>query len=62
MRRIRVVLWVVLVMAMLAMSAGSAAAGSKPTSVLESSLSAQETQSGDVDRTFELASSGDRWL
>jgi hypothetical protein len=37
MKRIRVVLCVVLVMAMLAMSAGPAAAGSKPTSVIESS-------------------------
>ena len=62
MRRIRVVLCVVLVMAMLAMSAGPAAAGSKPTSALDPGLTAQEPQSGDVDKTFEVASSGDRWL
>jgi hypothetical protein len=62
MTRIRVVLCVVLVMVMLAMSAGLAVAGSNPNSVLESSLTAQETQSGDVDKTFEVASSGDRWL
>jgi hypothetical protein len=62
MRRIRVVVCVVLVMAMLAVSAGPAAAGSKLTSVIESSLTAQEPQSGDVDKTFEVASSGDRWL
>ena len=62
MRRIRVVVCVVLVMAMLAMSAGSAAAGSRPTSGLEPSLAAQEPQSGDVDKTFEVASSGDKWL
>jgi hypothetical protein len=38
MKRIRVVVWVVLVMAMLAMSAGPAAAGSKPTSALDPGL------------------------
>jgi hypothetical protein len=37
MRRIRVVLCVVLVIAMMVMSAGLAAAGSKPTSVIEPS-------------------------
>ena len=62
MRRIRVVLCVVSVMAMLAMSAGPAAAGSRPTSVLEPSLATQEPQTGDVDKSFEVASSGDRWL
>jgi hypothetical protein len=62
MRRIRVVLCVVSVMTMLAMSAGPAAAGSKPTSMLDSGLTAQEPQSGDVDKTIEVASSGDRWL
>ncbi len=60
MKRIRVVLCVVLVMAILAMSAGSAAAGSKPTSMLDPGLTAQEHQSEDVDKTFEVASSGDR--
>jgi hypothetical protein len=62
MRRIRVVLCVVSVMTMLAMSAGPAAAGSKSTSMLDSGLIAQEPQSGDVDKTIEVASSGDRWL
>jgi hypothetical protein len=42
MRRIRVVLCVVLVMAMLAMSAGPAAAGSKRTSVVEPSLTGSQ--------------------
>ena len=46
MRRIRVVLCVVLVIAMLAMSVGPAAAGSKPTSMLDPGLIAQEPQSG----------------
>ncbi len=75
-------------MAMLAMSAGPAAAGSNPNSVLEPSLTgskptsaldpglagskrtgmldpgltAQEHQIEDVDKTFEVAISGDRWL
>jgi hypothetical protein len=75
-------------MAVMAMSAGPAAAGSKPTSVLEPSLTgskptapldpglagskrtsvvepslaAQEPQSEDVDKTFKVASSADRWL
>jgi hypothetical protein len=49
-------------MTMLAMSAGPAAAGSKSTSMLDSGLIAQEPQSGDVDKTIEVASSGDRWL
>jgi hypothetical protein len=43
MKRIRVVLCVVLVMALLAMSAGPAAAGSKPTSVLEPSLTGSKS-------------------
>ena len=38
MKRIRVVLCVALVMAMMAMSAGPAAAGSKPTSMLDPGL------------------------
>ena len=62
MRRIRVILCLVLVMAIMAMSAGSAAAGAKPTSMLDPGLAAQEPQSEDVDKTFEVASSGDRWL
>lgn len=45
MKRIRVVLCVVLVMAMLAMSAGPAAAGSKRTSVLEPSLTGSKSVS-----------------
>ena len=62
MRRVRVVLCAVSVMAMLAMTAGPAAAGSRPTTVLEPSLTAHEPESGDVGKTFEVASSGDRWL
>jgi hypothetical protein len=46
MRRIRVVLCVVLVMAMLAMLAGPAAAGSKPTSVIEPSAHSIYTGGG----------------
>jgi hypothetical protein len=74
-KRIRVVLCVVSVMAMMTMSAGSATAGSKPTSaldpglagskrtgMLDPGLTAQEPQSEDVDKTFEVASSADRWL
>jgi hypothetical protein len=87
-KRIRVVLCVVSIMAMMAMSVGPAAAGSNPNSVLEPSLTgskptsaldpglagskrtgmldpgltAQEPQSEDVDKTFEVASSADRWL
>lgn len=45
MRRIRVVLCVMLIMAMLAMSAGPAAAGSRPTSVLEPSLTGSKPTS-----------------
>lgn len=62
MKRVRVVLCVALVVATMAVSASPAAAGSKPTSMLDPGLTAQEPQSGDVDRTFEVASSGDRWL
>ncbi len=75
MKRVRVVVCAVSVMAMMAMSAGPAAAGSKPTSaldpglagskstgMLDPGLAAQDPQSGDVNKTFEVASSNDRWL